>query len=465
MKVALIVNPRAGCSPSGDIRWLARVAPRVALGIVALLALLAILWAYFNVKLGRQLDANLAALRGEGMPVTMVEAAPRPVPEQENAAVLYQQVFRVDFNEGGVLPGGLLLPEIPREDLDQARRDILIDGSSQIISDVLASPGVDAVLAILRQASHRPQCVFPVRWDMSHLALFPHRYRFRIASLLVAGQAGVAAKAGNVAEALAWCEVILRMSQHVAAEPDLGADFVCYAMQEIVFAELRHVLLTASLCAREADALQEQLSRPDLEGSFTKAMAVDRAQGCDIFTDVRTTPMDLRCTVPLPYYGSWLWRPLDRLDELIYLEYMDRIIEITKLPASAATARVGAIEAEADRLPFWRSPLARFLLCSRAYGRDCQRRDQALVNIGLCCVVLALKDYKCRHGYYPDSLQYLQHELTRRLPEDPFSGEDFIYRREGEGFLIYSIGVNLKDDSGKAEEDWEEGDIVWECAK
>ena len=41
----------------------------------------------------------------------------------------------------------------------------------------------------------------------------------------------------------------------------------------------------------------------------------------------------------------------------------------------------------------------------------------------------------------------------------------FIYGREGEGFLVYSLGADLEDDGGKVEEDGEKGDIVWRCAK
>ena len=79
---------------------------------------------------------------------------------------------------------------------------------------------------------------------------------------------------------------------------------------------------------------------------------------------------------------------------------------------------------------------------------------------------LTLKAYQNKKGEYPQSLAQLPETIEwANLPEDPFSGEDFIYRREGEGFLIYSIGANLKDDGGKVEQDWKEGDIVWRCER
>ena len=95
------------------------------------------------------------------------------------------------------------------------------------------------------------------------------------------------------------------------------------------------------------------------------------------------------------------------------------------------------------------------------FGGAFAARDQIIARVGLAQIALALKAYKNEKGEYPESLAQLRKVIDwGELPEDPFSGEDFIYRREGEGFLSYSIGVNLKDDGRKAEKDWEEGDIV-----
>ncbi len=45
---------------------------------------------------------------------------------------------------------------------------------------------------------------------------------------------------------------------------------------------------------------------------------------------------------------------------------------------------------------------------------------------------------------------------------DPFTGKSFVYRREGDGFIVYSLGVNRTDDGGvEDEKDRDKGDIVW----
>lgn len=59
-----------------------------------MLLLPAAVWLYYDIKFGRQLEAKLAELKAQGMPLTLAEAAPQPVPDDQNAAVSYQKVFK-----------------------------------------------------------------------------------------------------------------------------------------------------------------------------------------------------------------------------------------------------------------------------------------------------------------------------------------------------------------------------------
>lgn len=61
---------------------------------------------------------------------------------------------------------------------------------------------------------------------------------------------------------------------------------------------------------------------------------------------------------------------------------------------------------------------------------------------------LALSAYKQQTGSYPDDLASLAPDFIDEIPLDPFTGEPFIYRKEADGFILYSIGPNLTDDDG-----------------
>jgi len=169
-------------------------------------------------------------------------------------------------------------------------------------------------------------------------------------------------------------------------------------------------------------------------------------------------------------YCTRMGRPLHKFDQLTYLGYMGRQIQVTGQPYRRAKRAMASFEREIDRLPGY---LVVSDLLFPVFMRAAIKRDCAVANIGLCRVVLALKAYKYEHGGYPEPLDQLERTLDWKLPEDPFSGEDFVYQRQAEGFKLYSIGPDLEDDGGvpflkyryQREPRGYDGDIVWECSR
>jgi len=461
-----------------DIKW------ELTFIAVVVFVLPPALWVYRDVTTARQLEAELAALRAQGMPVTMVEAAPKPVPDDQNAAVLYQQVFQVQFGPGSSYASGRSIGG-----LTGAEEEILLGSlepaDEQLAAQarqILARPAMQQDLEILRRASRRPHSVFPVRWEDGYMAMFPHYPRLKQGTRLAAVQTALCAREGDVAAALDWCEVALRMSEHAASEPTLIAQLVCYAMHAITFAQLKPLISEAVVSPPTASRFEQYLRQTDMYESFTDAMVGERAMGCDMFDTVYRRPDALHELVRFddgnlfgmpPWeavlYASKLARPLHRADQLICLDHMDTVIRLTKLPFRTAEPRLAALEADLGKLPYGQGIITK-ILCP-VYSRALQKRDQAVANIDLCRMVLALKAYKYEQGRYPDNLQQLQQTLDWQLPQDPFSGQDFVYQPQGKGFKLYGIGPNMIDDGGLPERDaqgnWrgDESDMVWECIK
>jgi len=72
-----------------------------------------------------------------------------------------------------------------------------------------------------------------------------------------------------------------------------------------------------------------------------------------------------------------------------------------------------------------------------------QRRE---AEIAVARIALALKAYHADRGRYPKSLADLR-AAGFDLPMDPFAGADLRYRRENQGFIVYSLGPNMADDN------------------
>ncbi len=64
-------------------------------------------------------------------------------------------------------------------------------------------------------------------------------------------------------------------------------------------------------------------------------------------------------------------------------------------------------------------------------------------------------------GSFPESLSELGAPDLAKLRIDPFSGSDFVYKRNPSGFTLYSVADNLKDDGGKHNQRWEKDDYVF----
>jgi hypothetical protein len=73
-------------------------------------------------------------------------------------------------------------------------------------------------------------------------------------------------------------------------------------------------------------------------------------------------------------------------------------------------------------------------------------------------VAFALAAYQREHGSYPKKLDVLAPKYLAKVPPDLFTGKPLVYRLSEKGYLLYSFGVNGKDDEGRGYGDDPPGD-------
>lgn len=64
-------------------------------------------------------------------------------------------------------------------------------------------------------------------------------------------------------------------------------------------------------------------------------------------------------------------------------------------------------------------------------------------------LALAISAYHTENHKYPATLAELTPKYITKIPQDSFSSRDFIYKTQDNGYLIYSVGPNGKDEGGK----------------
>jgi hypothetical protein len=99
------------------------------------------------------------------------------------------------------------------------------------------------------------------------------------------------------------------------------------------------------------------------------------------------------------------------------------------------------------------------LLPSVSAGADAE--DRGTMQFDLVKLAFALATYRADHGSFPAKLADLAPKYVAEVPKDIFNGEEPRYKREAEGYLLYSVGVNGKDDGGKGYDDRKPGE-TWD---
>jgi hypothetical protein len=77
------------------------------------------------------------------------------------------------------------------------------------------------------------------------------------------------------------------------------------------------------------------------------------------------------------------------------------------------------------------------------------RSEQVQRNL---LVAFALAAYHREHGRYPVKLDDLAPRYLTTVPVDMFSGAALVYRPVEKGYLLYSVGINGKDEEGAGDD-------------
>ena len=83
------------------------------------------------------------------------------------------------------------------------------------------------------------------------------------------------------------------------------------------------------------------------------------------------------------------------------------------------------------------------------------RARDALGQLGF-----ALSAYRADHAAFPESLDVLAPKYIAQVPKDLYTDQPLRYKRQGDGFLLYSVGPNGADDGGRTVASQPPGDDI-----
>ena len=381
---------------------------------------------------------EIMSIRSDGNPTTAADLAGEKIPDDENAAVLYGKVFEFMATKQAT-EDWVVIGTFP---IERKKDPTVWKQAAEIL------PRFRNVIALIEQAQKRPKCRFPVKWEQGFSVQFRHLAPMRRLAQLLRAQALIDAKAGKMDEALWSTGLAFKLSDSLKDEPNLISQLVRISVVGIAARTFTEVLEYGRIDEPQARRLYGTLSGINMDTSMVTAMQGERALGLLAFQGVRKNSPFWRSvedsgTLPRVVH-TWFWRPMLYADEMYYLRRANETVSRMNLPFREFRKHPSTFSNQDP-------PRYAFLsgMIMPVYTRARNAADRVQAQIAGSEIVLALEAYKDRYGGYPASLDELKARLGWAIPEDPFSGNDFIYKPQGNGILLYSVGENLKDDGAR----------------
>lgn len=430
-----------------------------------------------------ELRAALQKLRDSGAPLTGAEAAPPMMAAEENAAPLYLQAHdliapRLYKGPGQESQTGAGFSRPPEQPVGYGGADWSNPADIKGLADLLKKDA--RALELMERAAAMPGCRFDLDWSKGFAMALPHLAKARALARFCADATAVAAAQGDAALAARRLRAGIAMARHLIREPTLISQLSAYACLGISRKAAEFALSRCTLPEAEARAVLATLQGFDLAGALVRAMNTERAMVLDVYNLARRRPSDLAGLLgeteasALRGWAMWVYvralSPLYNGDELTYLQWMERSIQVAAAPWPEAVR-------QANELKQWgeehlkRAVIARLL--SPAVSNVYRRRFDAQAQINLTIGALGLQVYRQRTGAYPESLEDLV-GIDWPAPQDPFGAGELVYRLQDGRFVLYSIGPDGVDDGGKPSwkwgphparpqpEDADKGDLPWQ---
>jgi hypothetical protein len=252
------------------------------------------------------------------------------------------------------------------------------------------------------------------------------------------------ARSGDLDSACRWLEAGLRMASTMNEDPTLLALLVRIACVELSLTAAENVMNCTDAVLPLGEPYSKLLTIVADSEVHRKILASEAAFGLS-----RETP------IPRLFLSA---------NEIALIDFwfdLDTVLRLDSPIQRRARLDELAQGADGPMLPTnWMVPILAPAIVGGIDGFD-----RMVARSDFMYVANQLRAWKVQYGSYPDTLEMLAPGASEPLPLDPFSGEAYRYRREGEGFVLYSVGPDRDDDGGMKVEKRDEGDVVWTCVR
>jgi hypothetical protein len=387
---------------------------------------------------------EVAAIHRAGLPVYPVDLKKTPPPPERNAAPLYQALAALKNTIPTTTPG-----TDPLEPLYSRK---MPTPEQLAVGRQLFTSRRDIHNAILAAVS-LPDCDFQRNWALGPDLLLPEYATMRWAARRLSAESTVLLMDGKPFDAVNELVHGFQLSKHAAKDPILVAFLVSAAIDAITLAGYEKILYVEGDQPGVAEAVLKAIEKNWRPRSLAYAMRGDlvmqtvvlerfRKRGSSYFKEFSEGFEDGANITPsyLPRGGDWQGWVDD--NGSFMLEASRKIIESCDLSYPEAHKKMTEAVAPIEKNTKTDMAIAQVLF--PVFTQSAARRTDIHAHVNVVRVAAKLLAWKRVHGGFPDKLE----QAVTPAPIDPFDLKPLRYRREGNGFVVYSIGETGKFDGG-----------------
>jgi hypothetical protein len=337
-------------------------------------------------------------------------------------------------------------------------------------------------LELIVEGTRCPKCYIPL--VAGHMGLIaaplPVVQASRTAARALAARGLLRLREGKIGEAEEDLLACHRLGRLIGAMPSLIGALTGIAIDEVAFQGDHFLMQDASLPARDALAYQQKLCNlPSLPAMADLIDGPERFMLLDTISIIARDQQEAPRGVPNTVLRNF-W------DEILQIGNAQFDKAVAAARQSTAPERKQAFGVLDRELQVMRSEVGElgdfaFLmsqgrtlrnLVSRQVGKAltvslmpavgvaCEAETRAHTREALGQLGFALAAYRADHADYPESLNVLAPRYIARVPRDLFNEQPLHYKRQADGFLLYSVGANARDDGGSTFASQPSGDDI-----
>ena len=390
-----------------------------------------------------------------GLGVWVYKAWFAPIPEELRAKPPPRESIPPEENAITNYMAALELCREPTEEESRALREFLRPGS-KTKPDEIAHLIADnqAALAELRKGIAKDRAEMPEAEDFTTTSHFPYGKGFEMGRLLVA-EGKVRETNGSSNQALSAYLDCIEFGQDIGKGTGPQGMLTGVIAQLIGYRALQPLLRSESPARESYERAISRLARGDASRpSLLEVLDIWVYDQQTLFEYLADNPDERMMILQLAKEQFARGLGANQLARLLALRQIKEALqelglrreELRGLKTGSYREIVTTVRRWADRDAETGNAfvVAWFLISERTPARP----TSPVAHCRASMLLAALQLYKMDNGRMPGSLSQLVPEYLPELPEDPFSDEDFIYRREGEEWKLYSVGPDMKDNGG-----------------